>query len=71
MMIITPDIVSSFIKFRVCDASNDFKPLTEHKQILEHIINQEADEACKAMELHLKDVSNFSKNMDQSKNNSV
>jgi GntR family transcriptional repressor for pyruvate dehydrogenase complex len=60
MMIITPDIVSSFNKLKVCSTKNIYKALDEHKLILKHIIDQNPDEAAKAMGLHLKDVLDFS-----------
>lgn len=64
MLIITPDIVNSFIQFRVCDedeAAN--KVIIEHEAILQHIINQDGEAASTAMEKHLKDVIDFSKSM--------
>lgn len=63
MMIITPDIVSNFNKLKVCNDGNVYKSLEEHQTILEHIVNQDADRAAHAMELHLQDVLVFSKSM--------
>lgn len=63
MMIITPDIVSSFNKLKVCNDGNTYKSLEEHQTILDHIVNQEHELASKAMELHLRDVLAFSKTM--------
>lgn len=62
MMIITPDIVSSFINLKVCDEANNMKTINEHRNILSHIINQDTERAAKAMELHLRDVLDYSLN---------
>lgn len=60
MLIITPDIVTSFIDLKVCDEAENKKTMAEHRKILEHIFNQEPDKASKAMEAHLRDVVEFS-----------
>ena len=65
MLIITPDIVNSFIDLKVCDNGRFIKTIEEHQEILDYIINQDAEGAGKAMELHLKDVLEFSSNYDQ------
>lgn len=62
MMIITPDIIKSFINLKVCDDGLNEKTIEEHKIILDQIINQDASGASIAMGEHLKDVSDFSKN---------
>lgn len=59
MMIITPDIVKSFIKLKVCDESNNKKTIEEHRLILEMISKQDPDAAVNAMETHLKDIIEF------------
>lgn len=61
MLIITPDIVSSFINFKVCDEQTEFKALHEHQKILEFIIKKDGDAASAMMKLHLNDVMSFSK----------
>lgn len=61
MMIITPDILNSFIKLKVCDADNNNKTMEEHRLILEHIIDQNPKQAAKSMDLHLQDVLDFGK----------
>jgi DNA-binding GntR family transcriptional regulator len=63
MMIITPDIVSNYNKLKVCDIGTTDKTLKEHELILEHIINQDEEKAGEAMEIHLRDVLEFSMNM--------
>ena len=60
MMIITPDIVSSFNKFKVCNDGTIDKSLEEHRIILQHIIDKEPGLAADAMESHLRDVLAFS-----------
>ena len=61
MMIISPDIVSSFNKFKVCNDGTIDKSLEEHRIIVQHIINQESELAANAMESHLQDVLAFSR----------
>jgi GntR family transcriptional repressor for pyruvate dehydrogenase complex len=61
MMIISPDIVSSFNKFKVCNDGTTDKSLEEHQVIMMHIRNQEPELAADAMESHLQDVLAFSK----------
>ncbi|MFK7776476.1 MAG: FadR/GntR family transcriptional regulator [Saprospiraceae bacterium] len=64
MLIITPDIVSSFIQFRVCDdIETENKVLREHEEILEHIVNKDGEAASQAMKRHLKDVIEFGKSI--------
>jgi len=63
MMIITPDIVSSYINLKVCEKTNENVTLVEHKKIFDCIINKNDIEASDAMGLHLNDVSEFSINM--------
>lgn len=60
MLIISPDIVNNYMKYKVCDESTEFKALHEHQKILEHIINKDSDAAGKMMAEHLKDVMEFS-----------
>lgn len=53
MLIITPDIVKSFIKLKVCNESNNKKVIAEHMEILQMISDQNPDGAVAAMEKHL------------------
>lgn len=62
MIIITPDIVKNFIRFKVCDDTNNRKTIDEHRLILDHINNQNPEGAADAMELHLEEIKNFSNN---------
>ena len=65
MLIITPDIVSSYRKYSVCDTKADLKTLDQHRNILECIQRQDVAEVGEAMRLHLKDVTEFSKTLKQ------
>lgn len=61
MMVIIPDIINNYIKYDVCSSDGLTKNrFAEHEQILEHIINQDAEGASKAMEMHLNDIKEFS-----------
>ncbi len=62
MMIITPDIVKSFINLKVCDENNNLKTIQEHRDILNMISDQNEHGAEKAMLIHLSGVKQFSKN---------
>ena len=62
MLIITPDIVKSYIKLKVCDTSDDLRTIEEHRDILDMIANRDESGSEGAMGLHLKEVVDFSKN---------
>lgn len=62
MLIITPDIVKSFINLKVCDETNNLKTIEEHRKILEMITKGDDIAAEKAMGMHLEEVKVFSKN---------
>lgn len=64
MLIITPDIIKSFNKHDVCKDGRTYTSLNEHKMILEHIINQDADAAANAMKNHLQEVLEYSNNLE-------
>lgn len=59
MMIITPDIVKSFIKLKVCDETNNRITIEEHRDILDMISQKNPAGAVKAMERHLKNIIEF------------
>lgn len=63
MMIITPDIISNYVKYRVCDDRAELKAHHEHEEILRHIREQDVTAVAKAMRRHLGDVSRFSQTM--------
>jgi len=60
MMVITPDIISNFIKYDVCGDDVKIERYKEHQNLLHCIKNKDADCAAKAMERHLKDIKEFS-----------
>jgi len=61
LLTITPDIVKSYIDLKVCGDGHFSKTVEEHRQIVEHIVNQDVDAAGEAMRLHLNDVVEYSK----------
>lgn len=63
MMIITPDILKSFTKLKVCSETNNKKTIDEHRNIVEMIAERNPEGAMRSMELHLEDVTNFSSNL--------
>jgi len=63
MLIITPDIVNSFIKLDVCKDGRFYKALDEHKDLLKYIIDQEPEKAAEAMRTHLHDVYEYSQSL--------
>ncbi len=64
MLIITPDIVSSFTERRLCEDGRSYLALEEHKVIFEHIREQNPLKAIEAMENHLGDIVNYSKSVE-------
>lgn len=65
MLVIIPDIISSFIKLGICKEDHFNQVLHEHDEIVRCIVNQEAELASKAMRLHLSDVLEYSNNLKQ------
>ncbi|NJB87097.1 GntR family transcriptional repressor for pyruvate dehydrogenase complex [Lewinella marina] len=63
MMIITPDIINNYVKYRICDDHTELKAHHEHEEILRHIRNQDPVAVAEAMRRHLGDVSRFSQTM--------
>jgi GntR family transcriptional repressor for pyruvate dehydrogenase complex len=63
MMIIIPDIVNSYVKYRVCDDRTELKALREHEEILHCIREQNPDAVENVMRRHLGDVLAFSRNV--------
>ncbi|RMF20847.1 MAG: FadR family transcriptional regulator [Bacteroidetes bacterium] len=63
MLIITPDIVNSFIKLEICKDGRFYRALEEHHLILEHIVSGNAEAASEAMRHHLKDVLEYSQSL--------
>lgn len=61
MMIITPDIISYYKDYRVCDGKAEFQAQLEHEEILRCIRDRDPDAAEEAMRRHLQKVATFSK----------
>jgi len=61
MLIIIPDIIKSYATLKVCNSDTVSKTIDEHRQILNHIIEQDTEAVQKAMQLHLQDVLGFSR----------
>jgi GntR family transcriptional repressor for pyruvate dehydrogenase complex len=66
MMIITPDIIKNFKKFKVCNESKNLVTRDSHNEILKHIIDQQPLKASQAMGQHLSELLNFSINKSSS-----
>ena len=60
LMTILPDIIEIYRKLNVCGEGRFHKSYDEHKDILYCIANRDAEGAKEAMNVHLKDVHNFS-----------
>lgn len=60
MLIITPDIVANYRKYKVCDDEVELKTLREHEEILHQIQQKNIAAAGEAMRQHLQDVVGFS-----------
>lgn len=60
MLIITPDIVKNYLKYKVCDEKTELIAHQEHQKILEYIIQKDGESASKMMAKHLNDVIKFS-----------
>lgn len=63
MLVITPDIVASYRKYKVCDGEVELKTLHEHQEILHQIQRQDAEAASDAMRKHLQGVVDFSQTL--------
>lgn len=63
MLIITPDIVSSFTERKLCEDGRSYVALEEHKVIFKHISEQNPHMAIEAMKNHLGDIVDYSKSV--------
>ncbi|WP_431124230.1 FadR/GntR family transcriptional regulator [Flagellimonas flava] len=54
MLIITPEIITNFEKYHVCDANLSFQGIQEHEDIYEAIKNQDPKMAKEKMKAHFK-----------------
>jgi len=69
MLIITPDIIKSFIQLDICKDRRPDKALKDHQEILKHNIASDAEKAAAAMMFHLKDVFDYSQSIKRGKSN--
>jgi len=60
MMVITPDIISFFKKYDVCENDKKSERFKEHQAILDSIIRKDPQSARISIENHLKDIKAFS-----------
>ncbi len=60
MMIITPEIIKSYTNLKVCNKNTLEKTIAEHQNIIQMISDQDPEGAIQAMEVHLRDVKEFS-----------
>lgn len=65
MLIITPDVINSFLQLDICKADRILKALDEHKIIFEHIVAQKPESAALAMRDHLSDVVEYSQTLNK------
>lgn len=63
MLIITPDILNYFKEHRVCGDGRSEKAVKEHETIIMGIKDQNITGVEEAMQIHLEDVMNYSKNL--------
>lgn len=63
MLIIIPDVINSFQKLDICDKDKINRTLDEHRNILTAIIEQDPVKAVSAMEVHLRDVMEYSERL--------
>ena len=54
MLIITPEIITNFEKYHVCDSNQSFLGIQEHENIFEAIKNQDPKKAKEMMKAHFK-----------------
>jgi GntR family transcriptional repressor for pyruvate dehydrogenase complex len=54
MLIITPEIITNFEKYHVCDSSQSFVGIQEHEDIFQAIKNQDPKRAKEMMKIHFK-----------------
>lgn len=62
MITITPNIVKSFVNLKVCHERSNENTINQHDDIINMIEEKNPEGAVKAMERHLNDVLEFSKN---------
>lgn len=64
MLIITPEIITNFEKYHVCDEDQTFKGIEEHKAIFEAIKNKEVQGSKELMKIHFRSLYKYCYNVD-------
>ncbi|GEQ86989.1 GntR family transcriptional regulator [Patiriisocius marinistellae] len=64
MLIITPEIITNFGKYHVCDAASAFSGIEEHRLIYDAIKEQNPQLAKKRMKKHFKELYKYCYNVD-------
>lgn len=59
MLIITPEIITNFEKYSVCDELESTSRISEHENIYQAIENKDSERAKEMMRLHLNDLYQF------------
>lgn len=63
MLIIIPDILTSYNKYKVCSNETDKKRYQEHMEVFEQIVARNPDAAREKMQNHLQDILRLGKNI--------
>mgnify|MGYP003650971246 CR=1 FL=1 len=64
MLIITPEIITNFEKYHVCDDDQTFVGIEEHKAIYEAIKDREVQKSKELMKVHFKNLYKYCYNVD-------
>ncbi len=64
MLIITPEIITNFEKYHVCDDDQTFKGIEEHKAIYEAIKNKDVQGSKELMKIHFRSLYKYCYNVD-------
>ena len=63
MLIVVPDLIRNIVESKTCGLDRSTKAIEEHKNILDAIVIRDVAAAEKAMDLHLEDMMQISKNL--------
>lgn len=64
MLVITPEIITNFAKYHVCDENQAYLGIGEHQAIYEAIKNKDPQEAKRRMKLHFRSLYKYCYNVD-------
>lgn len=65
MLVITPEIITNFEKYHVCDSNDSMHRIDEHEAIYEAIKNRDPEKAKEMMKVHFKDLYQYCYNNDK------